>query len=108
MQPRMERTFSTSALDRINVMTATGPVRGSAVVLLFVGYVTDDLPASIGLLAEDIHPGLGRLGKSFQSARTHPEGPREPYDCNVVGDQDLLDREGICIVLGAVSERPMQ
>jgi len=47
---------------------------------LFIGHITDDLPASVRLLAEYVHTGLDRFRESRSVIRPDPERPYQPYN----------------------------
>src|SRR5262245_30424744 len=76
--------------------------------LIFIRDVADDLPAAVGLLAEDVHAGLLRDRPGRRAGRLHLERPDQPHDGEIAGYQDLLDVERIGIAPGLVAERTLQ
>src|SRR5215472_8955317 len=54
-----------------------------------------DLPASVGLPAEDVEPGLLGCRRRSGGHIGHPEGPGEAHDREIAEDQDLPDVDGI-------------
>src|SRR5271156_2579230 len=72
-----------------------------------VRHVTRDLPAAIGLAAEDIEAGFssGRLGSIL---RRDLQRPHEPHDGEIARDDDLLDFEVVVISLRRIGQGHLQ
>jgi hypothetical protein len=59
--------------------------------LILVGDVTNDFPAAVGLLAEDVHARFLRNRLVRRADRNHLERPNEPHDSEIARNNDLFD-----------------